>query len=133
MNKCAVILNGSDVVKVTNLKRKYNKFVNNPDIKILEECDEDQLENIYSYWCLKYSSKKEEPADLPSFAPDQLASIMSVMSALNKSGDDARTRLLLALKPHLSEKRRERVDRAIKLMKLISIMPLITESGLFKL
>ena len=65
MNKCAVILNGSDVVKVTNLKRKYNKFVNNPDIKILEECDEDQLENIYSYWCLKYSSKKEEPADKP--------------------------------------------------------------------
>ena len=79
------------------------------------------------------SPKKEEPADFPSFAPDQLASIMSVMSALNKSGDDARTRLLLALKPHLSEKRRERVDRAIKLMKLISIMPLITESGLFKL
>ena len=77
--------------------------------------------------------KKEEPADLPGFAPDQLASIMGVMSALNKSEDDARTRLLLALKPHLSEKRRERVDRAIKLMKLISIMPLITESGLFKL
>ncbi len=77
--------------------------------------------------------KKEEPADLPSFAPDQLASIMSIMSAFNNSGDDTRTRLLLALKPHLSEKRRERVDRAIKLMKLISIMPLITESGLFKL
>lgn len=77
--------------------------------------------------------KKEEPADLPSFAPDQLASIMSIMSAFNNSGDDARIRLLLALKPHLSEKRRERVDRAIKLMKLISIMPLITESGLFKL
>lgn len=77
--------------------------------------------------------KKEEPADLPGFAPDQLASIMSIMSAFNNSGDDTRTRLLLALKPHLSEKRRERVDRAIKLMKLISIMPLITESGLFKL
>ncbi len=77
--------------------------------------------------------KKDETADMPMFAPDQLASIMSIMSAFNNSGDDARTRLLLALKPHLSEKRRERVDRAIKLMKLISVMPLITESGLFKL
>ena len=44
MKKCAVILNGSDVVKVLNLKRKYDKFVNNPTIKILEECDEEKLE-----------------------------------------------------------------------------------------
>lgn len=50
MKKCAIILNGSDVVKVSNLKRKYNKFVNNPDIKILEECDEDQLDEKYNYW-----------------------------------------------------------------------------------
>ncbi len=77
--------------------------------------------------------KKEETSDFPAIAPDQLASIMRVMSAFNNSGDDARTRLLLALKPHLSEKRRDRVDKAIKLMKLISVMPLITESGLFKL
>ena len=35
MKKCAIILNGNDVVKVTNLKRKYDKFINNPDIKIL--------------------------------------------------------------------------------------------------
>lgn len=78
--------------------------------------------------------KKEEESDsiLP-FAPDQMASIMKIMSAFNSASDDARTRLLLALKPNLSEKRRERVDRAIKLMKLISVMPAITESGLFKL
>ncbi len=76
---------------------------------------------------------KEDASDFPAFAPDQLASIMRIMSAFNSGSDDSRTRLLLALKPNLSEKRRERVDRAIKLMKLISIMPAITESGLFKL
>ena len=54
MKQCAIILNGSDVVKVANLKRKYNKLVNNPEIKILEECDEDSLEERYSYWNLKY-------------------------------------------------------------------------------
>ena len=57
MKKCAIILNGSDVVKVNNLKRKYNKLVNNPNIKILEECDEDQLENRYNYWTTSYSQE----------------------------------------------------------------------------
>ena len=51
MKQCAVILNGKDVVKVTNLKRKYNKLVNNPEIKILEECDSNELEQRYAYWC----------------------------------------------------------------------------------
>ena len=51
MKKCAIILNGNDVVKVNNLKRKYDKFVHNPDIKILEECDVDQLDEKYAYWC----------------------------------------------------------------------------------
>jgi hypothetical protein len=70
--------------------------------------------------------------DLP-LSPDQLATVMRIFSALNSSVDDSRMRLLQALKPNLSEKRRERVDRAIKLMKLISIMPMITDSGLLKL
>ena len=78
--------------------------------------------------------KKEESTDtsLP-ISPDQLSSIMQIMRAFNSSSDDSRTRLLLALKPHLSEKRRERVDKAIKIMKLLAIMPMITESGIFKL
>lgn len=59
MKKCAVILNGKDVVKVSNLKRKYNKFINNPDIKILEECDEDELEEKYNYWCRSISNDKD--------------------------------------------------------------------------
>ena len=78
--------------------------------------------------------KKEEKNDtsLP-VSPEQLSSIMQIMRAFNSSSDDSRTRLLLALKPHLSEKRRERVDKAIKIMKLLAIMPMITESGIFKL
>lgn len=77
--------------------------------------------------------KNEETVDLMPFSPDQLVSIMHIMSAFNNSADDSRTRLLLALKPNLSEKRRERVDRAIKLMKLMAIIPALSESGLFKL
>lgn len=64
MKKCAIILNGNDVVKVSNFPRKYNKFINNPDIKILEECDEDKLEDKYTYWYNLLTSK-EEPVDKP--------------------------------------------------------------------
>ncbi len=53
-----------------------------------------------------------------------------MLSALKSSGGDDRSRLLLALRPHLSEGRRERVDKAIKLLRLISVMPLLKESGI---
>ena len=62
MKKCAVILNGNDVVKVTNLPRKINKFANNPEIKILEECDADQLNDKYNYWyrTINHSTVEQE-------------------------------------------------------------------------
>lgn len=60
MKKCAIILNGNDVVKISNLKRKYDKLTNNPDIKILEECDEDQLEDKYDYWKRTLNHKELE-------------------------------------------------------------------------
>lgn len=63
--------------------------------------------------------------------PVQLGKIMSVISRLKSSHDDNRSKLLLALKPHLSEPRREKVDAAIKLLKLIDLLPLLKGSGMF--
>ena len=45
MKQCAaIVLNGSDIIKVSNLKRKYNKIINNPNMKILEECSIEKLD-----------------------------------------------------------------------------------------
>lgn len=44
---------------------------------------------------------------------------------------DKNSQLLLALRPHLKDKNKEKVDGAIKIMKLISLLPLIKDSGLF--
>lgn len=66
-------------------------------------------------------------------SPDQINMMMKLMSAFNSTKDDDRTRLLMALRPHLSDKRKERVDQAVKLLKLASVLPLISESGIFKL
>ena len=64
---------------------------------------------------------------------DELQGIISIISRLKNSGDDPKAQLLYALKPHLSEPRREKVDTAIKILKMIELLPLIKETGLFKL
>lgn len=63
--------------------------------------------------------------------PAQLSKIMRVMSRLKSKQDDNRARLLIALKPHLSAPRQEKVDAAIKLLKLIDLLPLLKDSGIF--
>lgn len=62
--------------------------------------------------------------------PAQIAKVMSVMSRLKSSNTDSRANLLLALKPLLSAPRREKVDTAIKLLRLIDMLPLIKDSGI---
>lgn len=47
----------------------------------------------------------------------------------SQKGDDKNAALLRALKPHLSEKRAARVDNAIKIMKMMDLLPALKESG----
>lgn len=61
---------------------------------------------------------------------DELKMIMSIMGRMKNQGDDSRTRLLLSLKPHLSEPKREKVDTAVKILKIIEILPLLRDTGL---
>lgn len=60
MKQCAIVLNGNDIIKISNLKRKYNKIVNNPNMKILEECDTDILDEKYEYWNRTLNRNPEE-------------------------------------------------------------------------
>ena len=62
---------------------------------------------------------------------DDLKRVMSLITRFKNQGEDNRTRLLLALKPILSEERARRVDGAVKLLKLIQLLPLIKETDLF--
>jgi hypothetical protein len=44
---------------------------------------------------------------------------------------DKNTELLRALKPHMREENREKIDTAIKVIKLTALLPFLRESGLF--
>ena len=69
-----------------------------------------------------FSEKPQEKSEKPQ-----------IMNTVKSRQDNTRAQLLLALKPHLSEPRREKVDTAVKLLQLIEALPLLKESGLLNL
>ncbi|MBR3960815.1 MAG: hypothetical protein IKK13_01215 [Clostridia bacterium] len=74
------------------------------------------------------------PPPPPPALPDiDMGKLLGIMSKFKNNNTDNRSRLLLALKPHLSEKRQERVDRAVKILKLLDMLPLLQESGLMNI
>ena len=77
MEQCAVVLNGNDVVKVSNLKRKYDKIMSNPNMKILEECDKEMLDEKYNYWnrTLNRNIEEEKNEEEPSKLVENLSYI----------------------------------------------------------
>ena len=78
-------------------------------------------------------SPEPQAEESPSLDID-MASIAKIARIFNsKSGDNEKTRLLLALKPHLSAERKKRVDTAVKILKLLELAPMLSELGLFKL
>lgn len=67
-----------------------------------------------------------EPDD--GFDFSKLLLVGEIMEQMQRQDDD--TRLLLALKPYLSEERSKRVDRAVKLLRLYTIVMSLKEKGL---
>lgn len=63
--------------------------------------------------------------------PETLIAIMSAFDALSKPSDNER--FLMSLKPLLREENRAKIDTAVKLLKLLALLPLIKDSGLTKL
>ena len=62
-------------------------------------------------------------------------SLGALISSANLSGTkpDPSAQLLLSLKPHLSVDRQLRVDTAVKILRLIRLMPILKNSGLLNL
>lgn len=103
---------------------------------ILSSLSADDIENLKNAAAELFGSPSEEEEEAPpeTQAPDiskllgnaqMMAKLASIMGAMNTP--DCRTRLLEALKPLLSEKRRRRADEAMQIMKLLDIMPTLMQ------
>ena len=80
-------------------------------------------------------SEKSEEKDERAISEEQpdIASMLKLTSLIGEaSKQDRNTGLLLALKPHLGEEKQKRVDKAIKLLKLLAIWNIAKESGLLQ-
>lgn len=117
-----------------DLTQKITSILNDPDSLETIKSIADSLMGDDGASAPKSKDNSPDLSQLfSSVTPDQMGGIMRIMGALNSKGSDDRTALLLALKPHLSQPRRDRVDKAVKLLKIASVMPLVTESGIFNL
>ncbi len=60
---------------------------------------------------------------------DMFMKIGEIMSKMSEQ--DKNTELLIALKPHLRDENQAKIDTAVKLFRLISLLPYLKDSGLF--
>ena len=78
------------------------------------------------------SAEKAEPnepgVETPQIGMAVIAGIQKMVRSMNTN--DKNTQLLLALKPHFSEARQKRVDNAVKMLRLMSLLPMLKQSGI---
>lgn len=74
-----------------------------------------------------------EKTDISSLlGNDTLSGITKLMPVLSSmKQDDETTKLLLALRPFLSEDKRRRLDEAKKMLQFLKVLPLLKNGGLF--
>jgi hypothetical protein len=75
----------------------------------------------------------EQAPAAPAVDPDLMRSVMKLAPAFSRMRqEDDSTRLLHALRPFLSEKRRKKLDEALRLMQLARMLPYLKNSGLLQ-
>ena len=114
------ILNSLSAEDIENIKKAASGFLGNMG-EIQEKPKEKKQEN----------NGMPFPDGLSGLGmPDlsQLASLAPILQAFNSH--DERLDFINALKPLLSEERRHKADEAMKLVKLLSVLPLLRERGI---
>ena len=81
--------------------------------------------------CMEASDSTEGECDNESNGFPDVGSIMKIMGLVGTlSQNDKNAELLLALRPHLGEEKQKKVDKAVKLLKLLAVWSMAKENGL---
>ncbi len=95
--------------------------------------DEESMKQIGELAAMLGLSPDSAPQPEAPKAPDtpDMSAISGLMQKMKGfQPDDDNTRFLLALRPLLGEEKQNKIDRAVKILRLLNILPLISESGL---
>ena len=104
---------------MSEMQDALNQILSNPEAM-------KQVQSLGEQLGLNKPQPKPEPKNELTGAIQSLAPLMS-----SYSSDDEVSRLLNALRPFLGEEKLRRLDQAQRLMKLIKVIPLLKDSGLF--
>lgn len=103
--------------KIQNLSGLFGSSGNNND--------DDKTEG-------KADEATKNSSDDFGFSPDMIGALFKIMPLLSSLGkDDKYTKFLKSLKPLLSEERQKKLGSSAKILKLMQIIPLIKDQGLF--
>lgn len=103
-----------------DLEKEISKALADPDIM-----------NKVSSVLASMGSSDNNKEETPSAPLSDLSGLGNIMGALKSAPSDDRTRLLLAIKPFLSEKRAPYMDSAVTILKLAAIGKLGKDLNLF--
>lgn len=126
-----------------DIASKITELLNDPEgmqkissmANTLMQSNNDNTNNISDIISAATTKQNEDNStDNFSIDPMQMGNIMKMMSLIKQQNtDDDNTRLLLALKPHLSDERKKKVDKALSLLKIAKLLPVLKESGIMNL
>lgn len=103
--------------------------------------DPEALSQVQSLGKMLGLNQEQAPAAQPErreesslMSPDSLSKITKLLPLLNMANqEDDVTRLLAALRPLLSEQRRQKLDSAKRMLQLMKLLPVLKNGGLFDL
>lgn len=98
-------------------------------ISSLSENDIDNLKEMAQSLFGENKNEKDKDSqsmpDLGVMDPKLIGKITNIMSLLNKR--DIRCELIAALKPFLSENKQKRADEAMKILRLMELIPMLKD------
>lgn len=127
---------------MSDIQDKLNEILNNPEaMKQVQSLGEQLGISVPSSAVNQQSAPSPKPAPPPAVVqpqsnnmlnPDMLSMVSRIAPLMNSfKGDDNATRLLHSLRPFLSNERQVRLDKAEKMLKLIRLMPMLRDNGIF--
>lgn len=114
---------------MSELQDKLNQILSNPEA----------LKQVQSLGAQLGLTQNSEPPPKPAqskppqsqISSDMMGAFAKIAPMLGTIQEDDTSRLLHSLRPFLSEAKQRRLDQAEKMLKILKIMPLIKNSGLF--
>jgi hypothetical protein len=81
--------------------------------------------------CNESETTRNSSQSQENIFPDfDISMLMKLQGIMGKTNNDETTGLLLALKPLLKEERQHKVDKAVKILRLLAVWDILKDSGL---